>query len=72
MTTTIETEIDQAKAQAGRERLGELEDELERAGRELGAATIEFERARFRRDQARYSHNRAMGMHERFLSGKDA
>lgn len=78
MTTTketdgrIESEIAAAKEEAGRQRLRELEQELEAAGEELGASAVEFERAKYARDRARGRHTRAMSKRELFLAGKDA
>lgn len=69
--TTIETEIDQAKEEARRARLDEIEEEIQAAGEVLGVATVEFERAKYARDRARGQHTRAMSRRELFLDGKD-
>lgn len=71
--TTQETDgrLEQATDAAKRQRLRELEAELESAGAMVGQTAIAYEQAKWSRDRALKRHNRAMGMHERFLSGED-
>lgn len=67
MTTTIDGQLEEAK----RQRLQEIEQELEVAGDELGAATVEHERTRDDRDQALRRYRRALQTHRHLLQGKD-
>ena len=71
--TTRDTDgrLEQGMEEAKRETLAELERELDAAGDKLGAATVEFEWARFWRDRARAAHVRAMGRLDRHLRGED-
>jgi hypothetical protein len=77
MTTTnetdgrVESQMARAKAEAGRQRLEEIEQELDAAGAMVGQTAVEYERAKYARDRALKRHTKMMGMHRRLLDGED-